>query len=59
MDEAFDKEEDVEPRLMRFMGEEGIAGGGDVKGAEREEEVEWGGGGLVEGLGVEGDEIES
>lgn len=41
------------------MGEERVAGGRDVEVAEGEEEVEGGGGGLVEGFGVEGDEVES
>lgn len=60
LDEALDVEEDFEPRLVgRRVGEERVAGGGDVEAAEREEEVEGGGGGLVERFGVEGDEVES
>lgn len=44
---------------MRLVGEEGVAGGGDVELAEGQEEVQGGGGGLVERFWVEGDEIES
>lgn len=38
--------------------EEGVAGGGDVEGAEGEEEVQGGGGVCVEGFWVEGYEVE-
>lgn len=56
--EPFDVEKDVEPRLVGFLGEERVAGGRDVPGAQGEEEVQRGGGGLVEGFWVECDEIE-
>lgn len=56
--ETLDVEKDVEPGLVRFLGEERVAGGRDVPGAQGEEEVQRGGGGFVEGLRVECDEIE-
>lgn len=42
--------------MGRFC-EERVRGEGDVEGAEGDEEVEGGGGGLPEGFGVEGDEV--
>lgn len=59
LDEALDDEEDFEPRLVGLVREEGISGGGDVELAEREEDVQRGGGRFHEGFGVEGDEVES
>jgi hypothetical protein len=59
LNETLDVEKDFEPRLVRLVGEEGIAGGRDVPGAEGDEEVEGGRGGLVELLRIEGDEINS
>lgn len=37
--EPFDVEKDVEPGLVGFLGEERVAGGRDVPGAQGEEEV--------------------
>lgn len=61
LDEALDVQEDFEPRPGRRSrgGEERVAGGGDVEAAQGDEEVEGRRGGLVEGFGVEGDEVES
>lgn len=56
--ETLDVEKDVEPGLVGLLGEERVAGGRDVPGAQGEEEVQRGGGGLVEGFWVECDEIE-
>ena len=56
--EGLDVHEGLEPGVVVVVGEEGVCGEGDVGGAEGEEEVEGGGGGLVEGFGVEGDEVE-
>lgn len=59
LDEALDVQEDLEPGLVRVVGEEGVAGGRDVEFAQREEEVQGSRGRLIEGFGVEGDEVES
>lgn len=44
---------------MGCVGEEGVAGEGDVRAAEGDEEVQGSGGGLPEGIGIEGNEVES
>lgn len=58
LDETLDVEEDLEPGLVRVVGEEGVAGGGDVEFAQREEEMQGSRGGLIERFGVKGDEVE-
>lgn len=57
--QGFDIEEALEPGNVAGVAEERVARGGDVRLAERDEEVQRGRRRGVEGFGVEGDKVKS